>query len=55
MISKINESVKILCPKINAFEAGLDKKTGFYNTNIFMDMGYTTLEKYAKAVNKCKI
>ena len=47
MISKINEKCKDIMPKINAFEAGLDQGSGFYNTKILMGMGYCTLHKYA--------
>lgn len=42
-------------PKIIAFEAGLDIGSGYYNTKIFMDMGYCTLDKYARAVRKSKL
>ncbi len=50
MISKINKECKDIMPKINAFEAGLDKGNGFYNTKILMEIGYCTLHTYAKAV-----
>ncbi len=50
MMSKINEKCKDIMPKINVFEAEIDKGSGFYKTKIVMEMGYCTLEKYAKAV-----
>ncbi len=53
MISKINKVCKDIMPKINAFEAGLDRGSGYYNTKILMEMGYCTLYTYAKAVEKC--
>lgn len=43
MISKINKECRDIMVNINAFEAGLDKSSGYYNTKILMDMGYCTL------------
>ena len=55
MISKINEECKDIMPNIIEFEAGIDNRSGYYNTKILMDMGYCTLLTYAIAVNRSNI